>query len=438
MKRIIALVLVLVIAFSLVACGAPGAAKEEENKKLVVWIEKIFNDRPTDKLIERIKAWGDANGVEIEVSLVGAVDFVPKLSAAIEGGGMPDIFTSYYARVLNFYPEMIAADVTDLYKEIDEKVGFRDSCEANVTIDGKVRVLPLQSSAVLMYCRADKLQAAGYTAPPTTWEEVFEMARAVSDPENGFFGLGIGCGPANDDDCYDLVLNYVHSNGDAMFDDEGNPTTNNEGLKKWFQMWKDLYAEEVIPTDALTWDSSGNNNTYLTGQSCFVFNAATLAYSLANDESMAELYENTWIAPMPAGDAGLITNGNWHGLSIAEASENKELAAELLKYIYDTDWLAEYSEHCRPLLSPSVESLAMSDMWQADPICKAVVDCASRGTGRWGYSSQTSTGLAIGAKLVYSFKMNEMCNGVASGTLSVDEALTEYQKTAEEIAATFK
>lgn len=66
MKRIIALVLVLVMAFSLVACGAPGAAKEEENKKLVIWIEKIFNDRPTDKLIERIRAWGDANNVEVD------------------------------------------------------------------------------------------------------------------------------------------------------------------------------------------------------------------------------------------------------------------------------------------------------------------------------------------------------------------------------------
>lgn len=438
MKRIIALVLVLVMAFSLVACGAPGAAKEEENKKLVIWIEKIFNDRPTDKLIERIRAWGDANGVEVEISMVGAVDFVPKLSAAIEGGGMPDIFTSYYARVVNFYPEMIAADVTELFDEIDAKVGFRESCKENCTVDGKVRVLPLTASAVLMYCRADKLQAAGYTAPPTTWDEVFEMARAVADPENGFFGLGIGCGPANDDDCYDLPLGFIHSNGYSMFDEQGNPTANNDGLREWLTMWKDLYAEEVIPTDALTWDSSGNNNTYLTGQSCFAFNAATLAYSLSTDESMADLYANTWIATMPAGDDGLRTTGNWSGLSIAEASENKELAAELLKYIYDTDWLAEYSEFCRPLLSPSVESLAMSDMWQADPICKAVVDCASRMSTRWGYKAQTLEGLAIGAKLVYSFKMNEICNGVASGALTVDEALAEYQKTAEEIAANIK
>lgn len=438
MKRIIALVLALVMALSMAACGAPKAAEQEENKKLVIWVEQIFNDRPTDKMIERMKAWGDANGVEIEVSLIGAVDFQPKLSAAIEGGGMPDIFATNLARIMNFYPEMIAADITELYEEIDGEVGFRESCAQNCYIDGKARFLPVTSSAVLMYCRADKLQEAGYTAPPTTWEEVFEMAAAVSDPENGFFGLGIGCGPANDDDCYDLVLNYVQSNGDAMFDEQGNPTTNNEGLKKWFTMRKELYAAEVIPTDALTWDSSGNNNTYLSGQSCFVFNAATLAYSLSTDESMAELYENTWIAAMPAGEAGLITNGNWSGFAIAEASENKELAAELMKYIYDPDWQAEYSEHCRPILSPAIESLAMSDLWQADPICKAVADCASRGVGRWGYKSQTLDGLATGAKLVYSFKMNEMCNAVASGTLTVDEALVEYQKAAEEIAASLK
>lgn len=437
MKRFLAFLLALVMLMSLVACGAPNKgddAADGGNKKLVVWLEKLFNDRPGDKMAERMMAWGDANGVEVEVSFIGAVDFANKLSAAIEGGGMPDIFIDYQGRLLNYYPEMIAADVTDLYEELDEAVGFSDACANSCYFEGKARIIPMYSSGVIMYCRADKLQAAGYNAPPTTWAEVVEMARAVSDPDNGFFGLGIGCGPANDDDCYDLALNYVTSNGGAMFDEKGNVTVDNVGLRSWLELWRDLYAEEVIPTDALTWDSSGNNNTYLTGQSCFVFNAGTLGYSLANDESMAELYENTWFAPMPAGTAGTVIGSKYTGFSISEASENKELAMDLLRYIYKVDWLTEWSEYTIPLLVPAVESIAQSEMWQENTIGKANVQSCMPDTATWwGYSCDTMEGMAVGAKLVYTFGMNEICNGVASGEMTVDEAIAKYEALAQEV-----
>ena len=164
MKRLLALVLALVMLFSLAACGAQGdgGAAGSSDKKLVVWLEKLFNDRPGDKMAERMMAWGDANGVEVEVSFVGAVDFANKLNAAIEGGGMPDIFIDYSGRLMNYYPEMIAADVTDLYEELDEAVGFSDACANSCYFEGKARIIPMYASGTIMHCRADKLKAAGY------------------------------------------------------------------------------------------------------------------------------------------------------------------------------------------------------------------------------------------------------------------------------------
>lgn len=35
---------------------------------------------------------------------------------------------------------------------------------------------------------------------PETWDEVFEDAKKVSDPDNDFYGLAMGCGENDDDD----------------------------------------------------------------------------------------------------------------------------------------------------------------------------------------------------------------------------------------------
>lgn len=454
MKKVIALILALAMVLCLVACGAkeeaapadssdktPEAAPETssaepaEGKKLVIWLEQLFNEKPTDMITERIKEWGEVNGVEVEVSLVGAVDFANKLSAAIEGGGMPDVFASKYHRSLNFYPQTIAADVTELYEEIDANVGgFFDSCKSSCYIDGVARTIPFWSSVTLMYCRADKLQEAGYDSLPTTWDEVFEMSRAISDPDNGFFGLGIGCGPT-DEDGEAISRIAIWSNGGAFFDEEGNITMDNEATKWWFETYKQLYEDEAIPTDALTWDSAGNNNSYLAGQSGIVFNAATLANALKNNEDNAELYANTWIGPLPAGPDGSIFLEGWTGFAIAEVSENKELAADLLRYLYDVEWYSQWSEYTAPVLGPSIKSVGLSSFWQDDPIHKAIVDTADSGVAYFGYPAKTARGMVVGIKTYYTYKLADMICAVASGDMTYEEAIAAYEAVAQDIAA---
>lgn len=453
MKKVIALILALAMVLCLVACGAKENASEissnqnpeatpetsseasTEGKKLVVWLEQMFSEKPTDMITERIKEWSAASGVEVEVSLVGPVDFANKLSAAIEGGGMPDIFASKYHRSLNFYPQDIAADVTELYEEIETEVGgFFDSCKSSCYIDGVARTIPFWSSVMLMYARADKLQEAGYDALPTTWEEIFEMSRAISDPDNGFFGLGIGCGPS-DEDGEAIARMAIWSHGGAFFDEEGNITMDNEATKWWFETYKQLYEDEAIPTDALTWDAAGNNNSYLAGQSGIVFNAATLANALRNNEDNAELYANTWIGPLPAGTDGSILMEGWSGFAIAEASENKELAAELLKYLYDLDWYAQWSEFTAPVLGPSIKAVGQSSFWQDDPIHKAIIDGSDSGVAYFGYPAKTARGMVVGIKTYYTYKLVDMICAVASGDMAYEEAIAAYEAVAQDIAA---
>ena len=127
--------------------------------------------------------------------------------------------------------------------------------------------------------RKDKLEEKGITELPKTWDEVFEVAEQISDPDNGFYGLGIGCGPT-DEDGENMFRMINWDQGGYIFDKDGNITLDNDVTKSLLTKYKEMYDGGVIPKAASTWDPGGNNSAYLMGECGIVFNAPTLYLSL--------------------------------------------------------------------------------------------------------------------------------------------------------------
>ncbi len=88
--------------FALAACAAPvpapggdGASAPAEVAGSLVVVHRREYFQEMEELFEAaVLAWGEANGVEIEISPVAAEvneDFVPKLAAEVEAGNPPDL-----------------------------------------------------------------------------------------------------------------------------------------------------------------------------------------------------------------------------------------------------------------------------------------------------------------------------------------------------------
>lgn len=451
-KRVTAVLLLVVMLISLTACkgknsennnaadnantganktsdsASKSESKDSEGKKLTVWLEKVFSDEANAALQERVEEFKKETGIDVKYELLAATDFVPKLNAAIEAGtNVPDVTLTSGAitKVLNYYPNIPNVDVTDLVNKIHGIRPYFESIIEGSKIDGVNYFVPFYSSSTLMFIRKDKLEEKGITTLPSTWEEVFEAAEAVSDPANGFYGLGIGCGPT-DEDCENTFRMILWNDGGYIFNEDGSVAINNEKAINLINKYVDMYDKEIIPPAATTWDPGGNNSSYLMGESAIVFNAPTLYNALQGDEAYKEIFENTVAMAPPAGTDNSVAMGFISGFAIMNTCKDQETAGEFIKYMLDAKWYDSYFKITAPVFAPLFQDAENDEFW-ADGINKQVVNYAKNASGYYGYPVSSIEGRVAAAKHYFTYPVAQLLNSVVTGASSVDEAIAKME-----------
>lgn len=445
-KKLLALGLAAMMTVSLAACGggssdssssdgaSSDSASSEGGGELNVWLEKIFTDDANNAMEERINSFAEEQGVTVNVEFISATDFTTKLNAAVEAGNVPDVVTSAVTKIVNYYPSNPFLDVTDLVEEINGERPYLEAISEGSKIEDKNYFVPMTSSSTMMFIRKDKMEEAGLTELPTTWDEVFEYAEKMSDPDNGFYGLAMGCGPT-DEDGENMFRNIMWNQGGYVFDEDGNITLDNDAAKELLTKYKEMYDNGVIPPAASTWDSGGNNTSYLMGESAIVMNAPTMYNTMLTDDSYAELLENTAVMSLPAGSDNSVTMGFAAGPAIMKDSKNVDLAKELIRYLFDQEWYDEYLEITAPVYSPVFQDCKDSETW-SEGVNAQVLSYAENSEGYYGYPVSSTRGRAVAAKNYFTFPMSNMMNQVVTGAADVDTAIANAVEDLEELDET--
>lgn len=404
------------------AAGITGS-DTASGKEITVWVEKIFSDDANAAVEARLKQYGTEKGVTVHVELIGATDIMTKLNATIEAGrNVPDIISSSTTKVLNYYPNIPCLDVSDLVAEINGARPYLPSALEGTQIGGIHYYVPYYSSSCMMFVRKDKMAEAGITEMPSTWEEVFAAAEAVSDPANDFYGLGMGCGE-NDDDDENTLRQYCWNEGGYLLDVGGNITVDNEVVKKCVSRWAGLYAAGVIPPDAVTWDAGGNNSSYLAGRTGIVFNAPTLYNAMKNDSQYAELLENTVVLAPPAGADNNVYMSYPVGYSIMNTCKDVELASDLIRYLVEKEWYDGFLAGIAPIYAPMFQDAEDNPVWTGDAVNAEVLKYVRSATGYYGYPVETIGGRAAAARHYFTFPVGKMFHQVAAGASSAEDAV---------------
>ena len=215
MKKIIALLLVLVMALSLVACGN----KADEKVSLNV-IAAQYGGKTADWWVGFEKDFEAANeNIDLVVDVVSWNDIYTVVNTRISNNDAPDIlnidvFADYQA-------DGLLLPAQDYISEATYAKFYQSFLDQSV-VDGTVWAVPDLASARAMYYNKDILDAAG-VAVPTTWDELVAAAQAIKAYNADIYPWGVDMTTDEGQACFAY---YAWTNGGGFVDASGNWTLN--------------------------------------------------------------------------------------------------------------------------------------------------------------------------------------------------------------------
>ena len=344
------LALPMAAAFAVTALGAGTAMAQDEpayaglDKDLSGTTIKMaaIGGGNYEAMYDSISMFEEATGADVEIVFLGDGFEIDRYLKTNYAAGTVDFdvawnHTSFMSQFTNFVEPL-----QDYFTE-EELAAFSPSIIEAATIDGNLQLIPRHADISAQFYRTDlfgdaDLQAAfeesyGYPlAPPTTLDEMYDMAEFFVNEGAIKFGTQFaGKEEAVDGSFYVLLF----AKGGDYFEADLTPVFDSEAGLASAQWMQDLYANGLVPPDTpnLVWDGVAAN--WCNGDVAFYLEWYGWYGYFQDPESCPNVAGKFDMVRGPTGlDAE--THTGWagaHAFSVAKDSENKEAAAELVKFL---------------------------------------------------------------------------------------------------------
>lgn len=441
MRKVSLLTLCLIFIMVLASCAAPAAAPADsgaaepadaaapavsDSDPLTYWVGLTFSDTGNQLVVDRINQFGEEKGIPVEAVVINQNEMTQKVSAAIESGTLPDAVDVGLDLALLLVQRDLLVSLDDLYAKIGEDHGgWLNAASVNAqTADfgGTYYGIPYGTGGNVLFRRIDALEAAGYTEAPATWLELSEMAAAAQTPPENY-GMGFALSNVGD---ANMTTSMLQSFGGRIADDEGKTCTIDSDATREFLTWiTEAYNNDLFPPGVSTWDGAGDNTCYQSAQCVFIANPGSVyVYMRENDP---ELLDMTNFSAFPAGPDKMVSPANTNFRVVTSTSDKQELAQELVEYLMDDEFLAEYYQYS--IYGAVLESQLDFTIFQESPVHAGLTDLALNGTpGSWPDVNNTAF-----AEYQTNFLTPKMVLRVVIDGMSIDDAIAETQAACQEI-----
>ena len=252
MKKIIAMLLVLVMVLGLGACSVEQ--KNDEKVSITLWTYPIGNWGNQETVDALIADFQKANpNIEVKVDYLTYTDGDDKVNTAIEGGSAPDLIMEGPERlVANWGAKGLMVDLAGMIDETDKSELNSAALAACYTADGKCYEYPLVMTAHCMAINKTVFEAAGamqYIDEEThTWttENFIKAIDAVYKHTGKTVGSVYCNGQGGDQGTRALVNNLY-----------GGTFTNAEHTKYTWDDAKNVQAlQKLVEMEGISYDAS--------------------------------------------------------------------------------------------------------------------------------------------------------------------------------------
>lgn len=282
-------------------------------------------------------------GTKINITVMPWTGALDKIVAAIMAGNAPDLFTTGGG-----YPQSLAGtggllEFSELIKEVGGTESFMTGSLdiQGASEDGGLYSIPLYITPYIAYYRQSWLDAAGVTKLPGTWEEYYDMCKAVTKPAENKYGFGI---PLGDLHGWKTIWSFLQSNEVDLInkDSNGKWYVDLEGDKRAaaVETYNYLYklVKDCSPEGVISYTQTNLREMVAGGTIMSRIDTPEIYYNVQKIDP--DHIKDVSYFKVP----GRKTSGSgqgWTGLSIS-AKGNVDLAKDFIKYMFTGDTMTDF------------------------------------------------------------------------------------------------
>lgn len=330
----------------LAACGSDSSSggSNKSPDKLTYWASNQGTSLENDKevLTPVLEKFTEDTGIEVDLEVIGWADLQTRIQTAITSGQGPDV-----VNIGNTWGVSLQATggLLELGDEQFEALGGRDRYVPAALATGGAEgtdptSIPLYGLAYGMYYNVQMFEDAGIE-PPTTWEEMVEAAKALTDEDEGVYGMSLAAGSYTENNHFAFI--NATQNGAALNTEDGKPSFTEDGVVDGIMRYLDLMQEHKVvnPSNAQFDNGTKSVTAFANGEAAMIINQnnanATIEDNGMDPEQFAAI-------PFPA-PADAVSDCASHlagiNLAIMKDTENVDGSLKFLNYMTSDETQSE-------------------------------------------------------------------------------------------------
>ena len=333
---------------------------------LTIWSMLTQTERATE--LENLAAEFEAAnpGVDVTISVMPWSGALDKFMASIMAGNPPDISVVGQGYVQTLSESGGLLEISDFIDSIggpDQFLGTSLSV-LSAGMDGGIYSVPLYVTPVVAYYRQSWLDEAGWTGGiPQTWEEYYEMCKAVTDPAKNRYGFGI---PLGDNHGTKTIWSFLQGNGVDLVnvDEDGNwfVDIDDEDYAAIVETYEYLYklVRDCSPEGITSYTQANVRELVGYGVIMSRIDTPEIYYNVrTSDPENIDDVKYFQIPPRKTSEQYM----GWTGFAVP-SDGNTELALAFLEFCYTDNRLADFYASYPYAMFPPFESLYYSEDYQ--------------------------------------------------------------------------
>lgn len=366
-----------ILTFALIILASVvGCAPEKPAGPVTIRVLSMEQAGPTvDEMNAIVGEFNKANpDIMVEIEYVAYDALHDKITTAMASNPPAyDVFLADDIWYAEFSKAGYVMDATDrITQDMRDKV-FAAAWDIT-TVDGKVYGMPWLLDEKYFFYNEKLLNEAGFTAPPTTWEELVEQSKVIKEKGIVEYPIVWSWGQYETAVCDWVILLY--GNGGSLVDANGAPAFNSEAGVKTLNWMIQSIDDGVANPASISYVEEDVRNVFSQGKAVFAVNWNYM-YDLVNfnaEESQVTGQIKMSLMPAFAGSGveSASINGSM-GFSVAATSSNQDAAWKYVEFLTSEDVQNRYSAHLLPIWQSSFEGENLTKLQSYTPASETTV-----------------------------------------------------------------